>query len=175
MKSKNGFTLIEILAVLSVLALVAILIMPAFLSAFSGARSTLRKFDKDALIDAGRMYLTDLDTGDKEYIYDENVALNDLNGHNYKKGDRLTMYDFRTYVIRRDGINVNAKTLVNEGYYDKRCKYKGEIVDGKPLEKDQNCHVPENCTLHLKIDYDMDNGYYVTKGYTVEIKSGCEK
>lgn len=175
MKNNKGFTLIEILAVLSVLALVAVLIVPAFLDAFSGARSKLKKFDEDALIDAGKMYVTDLDNGSKEYTYNETAPLNDLNGHNYKKGDRLTMYDFRTYVIRKDGIDVDAKTLVNEGYYDKRCKYKGEIVDGKPLEKDQNCHVPAECTLHIKIDYDMDNGYYVTKGYTVEIKSGCEK
>lgn len=175
MKNK-GFTLIEILAVLSIIGVVAILVMPTMLSALRDGKKMLSKYDLEGVEDAGKMYITDLDLGEVDYIYDENETIN-LNGHTYKKGDKLSPYDLKTYVRNKGGLDVSIRHLVKEGYYDKNCKYAGEVVDGVVLTKDKNCHVPADCILHVTIEQELSNDgrYYVTSGYTSKIKEGCQK
>lgn len=175
MKNK-GFTLVELLAVLSILGVVAILIMPTMLSALGNGKKMLSKYDLEGVEDAGKMYITDLDMGQIDYVYEEDEEIK-LNDHTYKKGDVLSPYDFKAYVRMKDGLDVDMRKLVKEGYYDKNCRYKGEVFDGKVIEKDQNCHVPADCTLHVSIEQTLseDGRYYMTSGYTAEIKSGCEK
>ena len=134
----------------------------------------LKKFDKQGVLDAGEMYMTDLDMGIKEYTYQGNETLKLINGHTYKKNDVFSPYDLKLYVIDHGGIDVNMRFLVKEGYYDKNCHYAGEELDGEILKKDKNCHVPADCTIHISIDYSInEEGYYVTEGYTSNFKSGC--
>ncbi len=175
MKNK-GFTLVELLAVISIIGVVAILVMPTMLGALSNGKKMLSKYDLEGVIDAGKMYITDLDNGVIDYVYEENNNIT-LNDHVYKKGDVLSPYDFKAYVRNKGGIDVDMRKLVKEGYYDKNCHYKGEVFDGKVLTKDKDCHVSADCTLHISIEQTLssDGRFYVTTGYTSEIKSGCEK
>lgn len=173
MKNK-GFTLVELLAVLSIIGVVAILVMPTMLEALRNGKTMLKKFDKQGVLDAGEMYMTDLDMGIKEYTYQGNETLKLINDHTYKKNDVFSPYDLKLYVIDHGGIDVNMRFLVKEGYYDKNCHYAGEELDGEILKKDKNCHVPADCTIHISIDYSInEEGYYVTEGYTSKFKSGC--
>ena len=52
MKNK-GFTLVELLAVLSIIGVVAILVMPTMLEALRNGKTMLKKFDKQGVLDAG--------------------------------------------------------------------------------------------------------------------------
>ena len=52
MKNK-GFTLVELLAVLSIIGVVAILVMPTMLEALRNGKTMLKKFDKEGVLDAG--------------------------------------------------------------------------------------------------------------------------
>jgi prepilin-type N-terminal cleavage/methylation domain-containing protein len=166
MKSNNkGFTLVEILAVLSVLGVVSILIIPTMLKAFYDTRSLLSESDERQILDAAKMWMTDFDRSVNKYIYTGSGI--ELNGHTYANGDALQVYDWRTYVIENHGINVTMKELVEGGYYDQRCDYSKE---------NNTCKVPETCTIKVGLEYTTAVGdrYYVVTGYTAELFNGCE-
>ncbi len=175
MKNKNGFTLVEVLAVLSVVAVVAIMVMPSLLKSFSNAKKMLNKYDLEGVTDAGRTYIIDLDNDVLAYTYQGNNNVT-VDGKVYRKGDQIRGYDLKLFLINQGGIEVTMQTLVKEGYYDKNCHYAGETVNGVVLTKDQNCHMPKNCTLKVGIEHKIsaDGAYYVTTGYTSKILRGCE-
>lgn len=173
MKNK-GFTLVEMLAVISVLGVVSIFLIPAMLNAFGTARKEISKEQEKIVLDAAKMYITDIDLGVTSYKLPKDAVINDIS---YQAGDSITGYDFKKYVIDNNGINVDVKTLVELGLYDKNCKYKGTVLgDGKVLEKDLNCVLPGDCTINLKIDFEeTSNHYYKTKSYIAEVTDSCKK
>lgn len=175
MKSRRkGFTLVELLAVIVVLGVILVLVAPTALSSFYKARATLNEMEQGIIIDAAKIYLTDLDKGKREYIYQGNEEI-EVNGHKYKKGDKIKGYDLRVYIINNDGINVDVRTLVEGGYYDEQCSYEVEGYEGKP---GPGCKVQEECVLRAKFNYTKspDGVYYLTTGYEAEIlNEGCKK
>ena len=182
MKNRNGYTLVEVLAVISILGVVMILLVPTMLSTFYSAKGMLDDYVVDDIKDAAKMWITDYDLGVYKYTY--NGADTTINGKTYKKGDVMDTYDFKVYVIENKGVNVSVKELVDGGYYDDDCKYAGSkvsvIEDGvektKVLEKDQNCEAPKECIVKVSIDSKKveNDKYYVTNGYTAELFDGCK-
>lgn len=174
MKNK-GFTLVELLAVISIMGVVMIIFIPMTLNALKNGKKLLNEYSVGEVEEAGKLYITDLDEGIVDYTYtgDESV---EVLGHTYQNGDTISGYDLKVFIINQGGIYVDMKTLVEGGYYDKECKYAGTIVNGKALTEDQNCHMPSTCILKVGIDYKMSNDgvYYVTTGYTSSAYSGCE-
>lgn len=183
MKNKNGFTLVELLAVISVLAVLIALTVPAVLNILGDARNTLNEYDRGTLIDAAKYYITDIDLGEREFIYLGNSPV-DINGKTYTKGMKMTKYDAKVYIIENKGFTITAYDLVKGGYFDKNCRYAGEKIEYKEgsvtktsvVAKDENCHVPASCKIKVgikgkKVEQDA---YYVTEDYTVELLDGCE-
>lgn len=182
MKNK-GFTLVELLAVISVIGVVAILLVPMLLQTFTNSKKMLDNYSLEGVEDAGKMYVTDLDQGLLNYTYQGNTPI-EINDHTYKKGDLMSGYDLKVYIIENGGILVNMETLVKGGYYDNDCKYAGTIITytengvkkTRKIEKDQDCNLPKECTLRVGIEGKLveDGAYYVSNGYTAKIISGCE-
>lgn len=182
MKNK-GFTLVELLAVISIIGVVIILLVPTLMQTFTNSKNLLNEYSLEGVEDAGKMYITDLDNGILKYEYQGSTPV-EVNGHTYSRGQTMSSYDFKVYVIDNGGILVNMETLVNGGYYDKNCKYAGTkitytengVEKTKVVEKDQDCNMPKECTLRVGIDGKLveNDTYYVTNGYTAEIISGCE-
>lgn len=170
MKKSNGYTLVELLAIISIIGAVIILFIPMMLNSLGNAKKMLGEYDLEGLEDAGKMYVTDLDNGIKTYTYKGTSDIS-INGKTIKPNTELSGYDLKVYLIQKGPIDVTAEFLVSEGYYDENCKYAT-----KAGEKDRNCHAPKNCTLSVGLDYTLtkDKVYYVTTGYTAKIKSGCE-
>lgn len=167
MKNKNqGFTLVEVLAVISIMGVVIVLVIPMLLSTFYNSKNMLDEYTKKDLLDAAKMYVIDLDTNVKGYEYNEETPV-EINGNTYNKGDMLTGYDLRVYIIEHNGINVSVKDLVSEEYFDKNCDYEKNA---------KSCKIKESCILKVKIDGEKreNDRYYVSKGYDAEIFSGCE-
>lgn len=183
MKSKNGFTLVELLAVISILGVIVVLSIPAVLDVLGKSKKTLDEYNRDSLIDAAKYYVTDIDLGEKEFLYPENKPI-DINGKTYTKGMTMTKYDAKVYIIENNGLTITAYDLVKGGYYDKNCQYAGETVEYKEgsetktsvVAKDQNCHVPASCKIKvgIKSKKTQNDTYYVTEDYTVELLDGCE-
>lgn len=169
---KKGFTLVELLAVLVVLGIIMIIVAPSAMSAFYKARRSLSEMEQGVVIDAAKIYLTDLDKGKKKYVY-QGTTSTTVRGHEYAPGSEMSGYDFRVYMIEsvQDGIDVDIKTLVEGGYYDDKCTYSD---DGKPNE---GCRIQGDCVLRVKLIYDKspDGAFYVTTGYDAKIVKGCER
>lgn len=169
MKNK-GFTLVELLAVISIIGVVMVLFMPTMLSALRNGKNLLKKYDLEGVEDAGKMYVTDLDNGILTYTYrgSENI---EVNGKVITPNTELSGYDLKVFLIEHGPIEVTMETLVAGDYYDKNCKYAT-----KEGEKDKNCHFPKTCTLSVGLEHSFskDNRYYVTTGYTSKIVRGCE-
>lgn len=182
MKSKNGFTLVEVLAVISILGVVMVLLVPTMLQAFYGAKSMIDDYQIEDIEDAAKMWITDYDLGTFKYTY--TGADTTINGTLYKKGDLMDAYDFKVYVIENKGITITMKDLVDGGYYDEDCKYAGTVLTytekgekkTRVVEKDENCDIPKTCKIKVGIDSKKveNDKYYVTNGYTAEFLEGCE-
>ncbi|MCH5167232.1 MAG: type II secretion system protein [Erysipelotrichales bacterium] len=169
MKNK-GFTLVELLAVISIMGVVMVLFLPTMLAALRNGKNLLKKYDLEGVEDAGKMYAADLDNGVITYTYtgDEDI---EVNGKIIKPNTELKGYDLKVYLIEKGPIEVTMETLVAGDYYDKNCKYATN-----PGEKDKNCHLPKTCTLSIGLEHTLskDGLYYVTTGYTSKIVRGCE-
>lgn len=166
MKNNKGFTLVEILAIISVLGVVMIFVVPTMMQAFTDARGMVGENDEKQVLDAAKMWITDFDLSVKPYTYNGNSAV-EYNGHTYNKGDVMQVYDFRSYVIENKGINVTMGELVAGGYYDKNCDYS---------KANNSCKYPSTCTIKVGLEYETRVGdkYYVVTGYTAELFNGCE-
>ncbi|MDE5630013.1 MAG: type II secretion system GspH family protein, partial [Bacilli bacterium] len=92
----RGFTLVELLAVIVVLGIVMALTLPSAFDAFYKSRHKLDDYERSSIIDAGRLYITDLDEGNIDFFIPENY---EVNGHSYRKGDKISGYDLRVYLI----------------------------------------------------------------------------
>lgn len=169
MKNK-GFTLVEMLTVVSILGVIIILTFPTMMQVFYGARKKLGDYDMQGVEDAGKMYVADLDNDILTYTYNGTKTIT-VNKKQVTPGTVLSGYDLKVYIIENGPIEVTMETLVKGGYYDENCEYAT-----KPGEKDSNCNLPKTCTLKVGIDWttSKDGAYYVTKGYTAEIGKGCE-
>jgi prepilin-type N-terminal cleavage/methylation domain-containing protein len=183
MKSRKGFTLVELLAVISVLGILIVLSVPSIISVLSNSKKMLNEYDQETLLDAAKYYITDIDEGTLEYTYTGNSAI-DVNGTTYTKGMVMSKYDAKTYIIENNGITITAYDLVSGGYYDANCKYAGEVVSYEEngtiktskVAEDTSCHVPKTCKIKVGINgRKVENDkYYVTDDYTAEIIDGCE-
>ncbi len=163
MKNK-GFTLVEMLAVIVVLGIVMVIALPAGLDAFYKSRRKLDEYEKSSIIDAGRLYITDLDEGNIDFFIPEDY---EVNGHTYKKGDKITGYDLRVYLINTGGLKVDIKELVARKYYDKECNYE---------KKPKACKVQGKCIVKVWIEGKkvQDGRYWTSSAYEAEIAEGCE-
>jgi prepilin-type N-terminal cleavage/methylation domain-containing protein len=71
MKNNKGFTLVELLAVISILAIIMIIAVPAVQNAFYKAKAGISKINENNLKEAGKTVATEImycDPSDKDLI-----------------------------------------------------------------------------------------------------------
>lgn len=161
----RGFTLVEVLAVISVLGVVMVLALPTLLNIFNKSKSKLTEFERKELIDSARTYVEELDMGAVSYIAPKTLT---ANGKTYEAGETLSTYDLRVYLIENK-LEISVKDLVSQNYYGSEtgCNYE--------TNKDK-CRIPETCTLVVWIDGEKveNDRYYVSSSYNADIQRGCE-
>lgn len=181
--NKNGFTLVEVLAVLTILGVVMVLAIPGLLNVLGDSKGKISEYELANLIDAGKYYLIDIDEGSANLVYDGEKQTT-INNHTYSKGDLFSRYDARTYLIENGGVIITPEILIHGGYYNKECHYEGDTIIYKDngvektsvASKDIDCKIPKTCKIKLSIiGHKVKNDlYYVTDDYKVELLEGCE-
>ena len=144
MKGKNGFTLVEVLAVLSVIGvLVIILVGPNVMKYFNVAKTELSKQEKKDFLDAAKTYAVILKEGGSHSTIgpDGNKIVTKAT---YNNGiEEISGYDFISYVAQ-NGMDVTAEYLVKNGYYNEACDYDTE---------NNKCLINKECKVHITFDY----------------------
>ena len=151
MKDKNGFTLMELLAVIVILGLIIIIAVPSVMNIMKTAKDKLSDYDKEALIDAAKFYITDVDNSKKS------IEINNIT---------YSGYEFKKYMNENGSVQVSAYTLAKGKYYDPGCNY--------DIDNDSECKVSKECTINVYADIGVQNGYFVTNKISAEIGDKCE-
>lgn len=164
MNKKNGFTLVELLAIISILGVVMILVLPTVLDVFFKTKNLLDDNTKKTIVDSAKMYLTDIDLG--TISYKTPVAIT-ANGKAYAKGSVVSPYDMKVYLIEH-GLVITMKDLYENKYYmEDGCDYKN---------KPEDCKAPVGCSIKLSLEAQKVQGgkYYQTTEYVATLVNGCE-
>ena len=142
MKGKNGFTLVELLAVISVVGvLIIIFVGPNVMRYLNVAKDELREEDKKDFIEAAKTYAVTLKEGGSH--------VSNVNGNKvvekatYFDGTReISGYEFTSYAAI-NGMDVTAEYLVNNEYYNTECNYNGN---------NKGCKINKNCRVHITFE-----------------------
>ena len=166
MNKKNGFTLVELLAVISILGVVMILLVPTTLNSFYKAKGQVDDMEYKTVEDSAKMYIQDYDLKVKEYIYNETTPYTAVSGKVYNQGDKMSIYDFRVYAINNP-ITISIKDLISGGYYNSDCDY---------TQQKNTCKMKEECTITVGIKGEKveNDTYWVSKGYTSSLNDNCK-
>ncbi len=110
MKNKKGFTLVEILAVIVLLALLIIFAVPAILEALEGGRTGIDKINKKNLTDACESVIVEVVSCK---IHDETYGALGIHVSDTLKGKCDTLQDL---VIGKT-VTTNVRNLISSGYF----------------------------------------------------------
>ena len=106
MKNKKGFTLVELMAVIIIISLIAILTFPNIINQIKKSKQATTNNINDIVISAAKRYVADNpDDFDGENYY---ISIKDLIDNDY---------------VKEDIINVNDKDISNSFVYNKNGKY----------------------------------------------------
>lgn len=165
MKNK-GFTLVEVLAVISILGVIIILVMPTMLDTFYRGREMINEYELEDIEDAAKMWIQDYDLAVKYYTYNEDTPYKFDDSVTYNKGDVMKTYHFRVYTINNE-IEISIQDLIDGKYYNEDCNYE---------TNESACKVPKDCKIRVGITGEkVENGlYWVTKDYVAKAQKSCE-
>lgn len=142
-KNKNGFTLVEMMAVVSLIGVLMVLLVPVLWNVFAQAKNAIKDLDKKALTDGAKLYVNDLMNGNQSITYDDddNRVVKKIK---YNTGSReIDGYELIEYAAQ-NGLTVTARYLVENGYFDTNCDY------NNPQAK---CKVDPDCTIKITYEY----------------------
>lgn len=165
MRKKNGFTLTEVLAVVSILAAVMIIATPIVMNTLGKSKKIIREEDRKTALDSVKTYLADIENGTVKY---KAPGIVEINGHVYTAGTEMKTYDAISYIISKsvdEGIEIPVTTLVSGGYLDSNCDYENHP---------NKCKFKSTCIFKGYMDGDTQDGYNVVKKYRSEFGTNCD-
>ena len=102
MKDKNGFTLPEVLTVITILAVIMILAISSAVRMLDQTKRKISEYDKQILLDAAKSYGEDLDKNNKSYYPTKDIV---LSSKTIYKDSEVKGYEFMQWnVLLQDTI-----------------------------------------------------------------------
>ena len=148
---KEGFTLVELLATIAILAFVSILIIPNVIEYFKKGTTDAMVFQENEIYDAAKLYLQD-------YYYKP------INSHNKEIGNNtflnLSGNDSQKYLC--------LNTVIGAGY-TKEVKYRGTSCNGIIIFDKSNTGIYDSGKTYLFCEDE-----YITENANTSYKSKCE-
>lgn len=139
MKNKKGFTLVELLAVITILGFLMILLLPNVRNSFLNMKNQTEKINREHLIDAGKTLGTDIficDVCHEQYNLKGDLIIS-CEGHKdiLQMVSALTgeanMNCAKARNLLKDGIRVSVLYLKDNDYFSDRannCEENGEMT-----------------------------------------------
>lgn len=130
MKNNKGFTLVEVLAVITILGIIIIFALPVALDTIGKSRNTLNEYTKKNIADTAKMYFMDIiekvDPDNKYYTINDDVNfISNITGKEYKNGDKIFGYDFLIYALLKSNPNMDSEYITSLEKSDDLFKYAG--------------------------------------------------
>lgn len=161
MRNNKGFTLVEILAVITILGIIIIFALPVALDTIGKSRNQLNEYTRKNIADTAKMYFMDIvekvDPDNKYYtVKDDVVFTSNITGKEYKNGDSIFGYDFLLYALLKSNPNMDSEYITSLESNAEQFKYAGstffEFASGSVKKND--------LTVSL---YDLVEGEYYNK------------
>ena len=161
MKDRNGFTLPEALAVITILALILVLAASTAVRLLDQTKKKISDYDRKILSDTVVIYGEDLDKNDKSYKLTEDVTLN--SGVTLTSGTEVKGYQFKELVNIKNTLPVKTLDLYTMGYIDNP----PDDPDGHPVPK-------IDCTVYLQFETSIQDGYIVIDKISAKLGDDCK-
>lgn len=117
--NKKGFTLVEILAVITILSLLMVFVVPNFVKLVNDNKKTVSDIQKEMIINAAKLYVEDCNN-----IHNTDISCN--------------------FTSSGKETKINLDDLVNNGYIEK-VVVNDKTCSGTVLKKENNYSVELNC------------------------------
>ena len=152
MKDKNGYTIPEVLAVITVISIVMILTISYAATILDKTKKKITDVDKRILLDAAITYGEDLDKNDKSYFLINDMSLS--SGTIIRNGAEVNGYALKELINANNTLPVRISKLYELGYIDKN-KYK-------------------DCNINLVFETSTQDGYIVIDKINANLGEDCK-
>ena len=168
MKDKNGFTLPEVLTVITIMSVIIILTTSIAVRMLDQTKKKISDMDRKSLIESAKVYAEDLDKGNTSYTLNETITINDKT---YNKDTEVKGYTFKEIINNKKSIPVKTDYLYEHKYLEnsyETCKTENNVTTCNLKEKYQNC------TINLEFETSIQDGYVVIDKISANLGNDCK-
>ena len=152
MKDKNGYTLGEVLAVITILSLIIVLTVSIAVKLLDQTKRKVSDYDEKILLDAAVIYAEDLDKNGKSYFLIDNMSFE--SGSVIHANAEINGYALKEIINEKKTLPVKTSKLKELGYIDKKYDY--------------------NCTVNMMFETSIQDGYIVIDKISAKLGEDCK-
>ena len=152
MKDKNGYTIGEVLAVITILSLIIVLTVSVAVKLLDQTKRKVSEYDEKILIDSAVVYAEDLDKNGKSYFLIDNMSFD--SGTVIHANAEVNGYALKEIIHEKKELPVKTSKLKELGYIDKKYDY--------------------NCTVNMLFETSIQDGYIVIDKISAKLGEDCK-
>ena len=152
MKDKNGYTLGEVLAVITILSLIIVLTVSIAVKLLDQTKRKVSDYDEKILLDAAVIYAEDLDKNGKSYFLIDNMSFE--SGSVIHANAEINGYALKEIINEKKTLPVKTSKLRELQYIDKKLDY--------------------NCTIDMVFETSIQDGYIVIDKISAKLGEDCK-